>query len=102
MMPREEPIEQSGAGAADMKKAGGRGGEADDDGHSPRMGSDRTNINDRATCGRETSRAGGSSSACRSRCVATPHRPAASSAGNRAGERYETGRSYIVSPAARP
>ncbi len=45
-MPCEQPIEQRGAGAADVKKAGRRGGEADDYGHSQRMEKDPGDIND--------------------------------------------------------
>ena len=33
VMPGEQPVEQRGAGAADMEKAGRRGGETDDDAH---------------------------------------------------------------------
>src|SRR5258707_12743718 len=37
-MLRIEPVEERGAGAADMKEAGRRGGEADDDGHGGNAG----------------------------------------------------------------
>jgi hypothetical protein len=33
VMAREQPVEKSGAGAADMEKAGRRGSKADDDAH---------------------------------------------------------------------
>src|SRR5579862_2671753 len=36
---REEPVEEGGAGAADMEEAGRRGGETDDDAHRPNVGS---------------------------------------------------------------
>src|SRR5690349_13862411 len=34
VMAREEPVEQRGAGAADMQKPGRRGGKTDDDAHT--------------------------------------------------------------------
>src|SRR6516225_3294087 len=85
VMPRKEPIEQRGPSAADMQKACGRGGKTDDDGHSRRMGKARGDINGRAICGRETSRASGFSLACRWPYEAvparSPRRPGASNAG---------------------